>query len=99
MAAAVIEFDTLPDAVGPATKNDHFLGLGRRRLVFFFISRVEVGRVTLKFSSAGIHALVHRPNAMLLAQMANLLRCTFTVRKPPYIGKSRIGDTGALGIA
>ena len=80
VAAAIIELDSLPDAVGPAAQNNDLLLRCGRSFVFFFVSRIEIRRVTLKFRGAGIHVLVHRANAVLLAQMANLLA------RPPAVG-------------
>ena len=60
MAAAVVELDSLPNAVGAGAKNDDFLFRRRRGFVFFFVGRVEIGRVAFEFGGAGIDALVDR---------------------------------------
>ena len=73
VAAAIIELDSLPDAVGPAAQNNDLLLRGGRSFVFFFVSGIEIRRVTLEFGGAGIHVFVNWADAMLLAQMANLL--------------------------
>ncbi len=73
VAAAVVELDSLPDAVGPAAQDDDLLAVGRRRLVLVFVGRVEVRRVALELGGAGVHALVHRRDAVLLAKLMDLL--------------------------
>ena len=92
MTAAVIEFNSLPDAVRTAAQDDDFF-LGRwRRFVLFFVSGVEVGRVAFEFGSAGIHSFVNGLDAELLALVANLFLSASAVETPdasePSIGKS-----------
>ena len=82
MAAAVIEFNSLPYSIGSAAQDDDFLFRGWRRLILFFICGVEVRRVAFKFGGAGIHALVHRLNAMLLSLVANFVQVAFAVQTP-----------------
>ena len=62
VAAAVIEFNSLPDAVGPAAENDDFLLVGGRGLVFVFVGGIEIGREAFELRGAGIDALVDRPS-------------------------------------
>ena len=71
VAAAVIEFNSLPDAIGPAAENDDFLLVGRRGLVFLFVGRVKVRREAFELGGAGVDAFVDRHHAVLLAQVAN----------------------------
>src|SRR5437660_10918568 len=60
VAAAVIEFDSLAYAVGPAAENDDFLLLGRWRLVLFFVRRIKIRCVAFELSRAGIDELEYR---------------------------------------
>ena len=69
VAATVVKLDSLPDAIRPAAQNDHFLLVGRRGLVFFFVGRVKIRRIAFEFGGAGVHAFVNRRDAVLLAQM------------------------------
>ena len=94
VAAAVVELNSLPDAVGPAAENDDFLLVGRRRFVFVFVGRVEIRREALEFRGAGVHALVDRHHAVLLAQVANL----FLPFQPPDAGQAPVGESHALAI-
>ena len=66
MAAAIIEFDSLPDAVGPAPENGDFRPLAGVGLVFFFVCGIKIRREGLKFGGAGIHALENRPHAQFM---------------------------------
>src|SRR5581483_1475497 len=71
MAAAVIEFDALSDAVWPASQDEHLLSVGRRRLILFFIRRVQVRRVTFELRGAGIHKLINWADVLRSSQMPN----------------------------
>ena len=64
MAAAVIELDSLPDAVRPRPENDDLRLRCRRRLILFVIAGIEIGRLALKLGRAGIHHLVDRLQAL-----------------------------------
>ena len=71
MDAAVIEFDTLPDAVRPAAQNDDLLAVARIGLVFRlakargFVGRIHVGRDRLEFGSTAVDPLEHGIDAQL----------------------------------
>src|SRR6266581_3700101 len=59
VAAAVVEFNSLPDAVWSAAQ-DHDLGLGLWvGLIFLFVSRIHIRREGLELSCARVHALEH----------------------------------------
>src|ERR1019366_2420039 len=98
VAAAVIKFNSLPDAVGAGTENDDLLLLCRRSLVFFFVGRVEIRCVTLELRGAGIDPLVDWLHAVLLAEVANFFLAAFADQTPGP-GKSSIGEAHALGFA
>src|SRR5579863_9649569 len=57
MAAAVVELDSLRDAIRAATEDNDFRLVRRFRLVFVFVRRVHVRRVGLELGGAGIDAL------------------------------------------
>ena len=69
VTAAIVEFDTLADAVGTAAENDDLLFVGRRRLIDHrAVKRRLVGRIHIsggrgEFGGAGVDALEHRPHA------------------------------------
>ena len=75
MAAAIIEFDPLPNAVRSAAQN-HDLGprLGVR-FVFVFVGGIEVRREGFEFRRAGIDALEHRGHAVAGALQPHRSRC------------------------
>src|SRR5208282_963601 len=98
VAAAVIKFNALPDAVGTGTENDDFLLRSGSRLVFFFVGGVEIRRVAFELRRAGIDALVHRLHAVLLAKVPNFLLSAFAIQTPGS-GKTPVGEAHALGFA
>ena len=67
---AVIEFDTLTDPVGATTDHHNLLAVAGVRLALFLISGVHVGGIGGKLGGAGIHALVHRADIQIVAQLA-----------------------------
>src|SRR4051794_40568125 len=82
MAAAVIEFNSLADAVGARAKDDDLGLVGRRRLVLFVISRVKIWRHGLKLGGAGVDELKHGLDVLALAQFPNLLHAFLTLQLP-----------------
>ena len=97
MTAAIVELDSLSDSVWTASQNDNLLLRRGRRLIFFFVSRVEVGRVAFKLRGAGVYKFEHRLQTILGAQMSNLLSSPLAVAHLPQICKPRIRDAHALG--
>src|ERR1051325_1846396 len=98
MAAAVVELNSLPDAVRTAAENDDFLFRRGRSFVFVLVGRVEIRRVAFEFGGAGVHALVHRLQAVLLALMANFFLISFAAQAPGS-GEASIGEAEALCVA
>src|SRR5260370_35498855 len=71
MAAAIVEFDSLPDAIRPAAENHNLwprLGVG---FVFVFVGGIEVRRERFGFRGAGNDALEHRRLAVAGALQTN----------------------------
>ena len=66
MAAAVVEFNPLPDAVGAAAENGNLGPVCSLSLVLLFIGRVKIGGEGFKFSGAGIDALENGPHAQFM---------------------------------
>ena len=72
MHAAVVELDTLADAVRAAAQN-HDLALTRRlRLALLLVSRVQIGGGRRELRGTGVDALVHRADAELATQRPQL---------------------------
>ncbi len=65
--AAVVELDALADAVRAAAEHHDFLFRGRLRLALVLVGRIHVRRLGGELGSAGVHPLVHRPDAELVA--------------------------------
>src|SRR5208282_6445562 len=73
MAAAVIEFDSLPDAVRSTAEN-HDFGAGLYvGFVFVLIGGVKIRCEGFEFRRAGVHAFENRSDAITRALEAN--RC------------------------
>src|SRR4051812_27170974 len=88
MHAAVVELDTLADAIGPATQN-HDLGSGRcDRLVLSPIAAVKVGSLGFELGGAGVHGVKGRLNAQGLANLADLLFVYPSNRRNGAVGES-----------
>src|SRR5580704_3453846 len=98
VAVAIVEFDSLPDAVGARTEYDHLLLRCGRGLVFFFVSRVEIRCVAFELRGAGIDPLVNRLHSVLLAEVTNFFLAAFAVQTPGS-GETSIGEAHALGFA
>ena len=79
VAAAIIEFDALADAVRPAAEDDDLPRFADFGLVFGFaeqwgfVGRVEIGGGGVEFGGAAVDALIHRANAKLEADLAHFL--------------------------
>ena len=79
MDAAIVELDTLADAVGTTAQDDDLLAVAGLRLILRlaedrgFIGRIHVGRLRLELGGAGVDALEHRTHAQLVAQAAHLV--------------------------
>ena len=69
--AAVVELDALADPVGPGAEDDDGRALGLRKLVLELVRRVEVRRLGLDLSRAGVDGFVHRPHARRPSQPAD----------------------------
>src|ERR1700730_7442210 len=98
MAAAVIELNSLPDAVRAAAQDDDFFLVGGGGFVLFFVGRIKIRGVAFEFSSAGIDALVDWLDFVLLAQMANFFLIAFATQAPGS-GEAAVGKSHALGVA
>ena len=94
MAAAIIELDTLADAVGSRTENHDLRTIGWVRFVLFFVRRVKIRRVGFEFSAAGIDALVDGNQAELLAVGAHFVFASFR-----QVGEAAIGERGLFECA
>ena len=74
VAAAVVEFDALADAIGSAAQDDDLAPVAGLRLVVVLVAAVQIGRIGLEFGRAGIHQVVGGEHAQLLAQAAHVSR-------------------------
>ena len=67
--AAIVKFDTLPDAVRTTAQDNDFFAIRRRALAlrhakaWRLVGRIHIRRFRLKFGSACVNALEHRSHA------------------------------------
>ena len=94
MAAAIIEFNSLPDPVRPASQNYDLRFIAGFRFVLFLIRRVHVRSVRFKFRSACIDALINRSEMRLCAPMPNSRG-----GRLPQLRKLLVAGSHALGFA
>ena len=98
VAAAVIELDSLPDAVGTGAENDDLRLVGRRRLVLFVVGRVEIRRHRLELGGAGVDQLEDGADALPFAQFPHLLDA-FVALELPLGGDALVAEAEALELA
>ena len=72
MDAAVIEFDALPDAIGPSAQHNDLFTASRRGLTLFLVGRIKIGRGGGKLGGTGVDALVNRPDAQFVPRCPHL---------------------------
>src|SRR5437667_12894999 len=88
MTAAVIELNSLPDAVRSRPQDHDLAPVGWLRLILLFVRRIKVWRVGFKLRAAGVHPLVNRNQAQLFAIGAHFV--FGTVRQ---IGQAPVGHS------
>ena len=95
MAAAVVELDALPDAVGSSTEDHHpFLArLLGPDLVLIFPGGIVVGRLGLELGGAGVDRLVGGQDPAPLAIVADL-----HFRGAEHHGQLPVGEARLLGV-
>ncbi len=71
VAAAVIELDALPDAVGPAAQNHDLLAVAGVGFAGAFVDGIEIRREAFELRRAGVHAVEDGAHAQLLAAVAH----------------------------
>ena len=98
VAAAVVELDSLADAVGARAENDDLRLVGRRRFVLFVVGRVEVGRHRFELGGAGVHELEDGANALPFAQFPHLLDAVVAFELP-LGGDALVAEAETLQLA
>jgi hypothetical protein len=71
--AAVVELNALADPVGARAEDDDLLFRKRRRLVFLFVGRVEIGRLRFELTGAGVDDLPDGPDTLFFAPGSDLV--------------------------
>src|SRR5208283_2302176 len=94
MAAAVIEFNALPDAVGAAAENHDLLFLGDVGFVFVLVAGIHVGSEGFEFGGAGIDTLENRTNPV-----ASTLQTDGGGSGLPKLGEMFVASTDAFYVA
>ena len=69
--AAVVEFDSLTDAIGATPQDDDPILRGGSHFRLVFVGGVEVRRLSGEFCTAGVHRFVGRQHTRLLARRSN----------------------------
>ena len=92
--AAVIEFNSLADAVRATAEDDDFLGVGFAGFVFVAVGRVVVRRGGFEFRSTGIDEAVSRNDAFFFSFGANVV-----LRNATCVGDLDVGETELLSAA
>src|SRR5712692_187696 len=92
MAAAVVELDSLSDAIGAAAQDHDLLSRGRLGLALRFIAGVKIRRETLEFGGARVDAIEHRGDAHFLSPRAHGERT-----RAPSSRQEVVGEAAALG--
>ena len=92
VAAAIIEFNSLPDAVGTAAENHDFGAIDGARFVLFLVGGIQVRREGFEFGGAGVDALENRSDAEFVAARAHRGRLHV-----PELGDFFVARAGALG--
>src|SRR4030042_2000476 len=89
MNATVVKLNSLPDAYRPTADDHSFLLSQRLSFIFLLISAVEIRGLGIKFGSASIYHLVHRPDVPLVASLSYLLRQPIGQSAHLLIGKAQ----------
>ncbi len=74
VAAAVVELDSLADAIRAAAQDHDLLAIRWIRLALRFVARIKIGREAFEFGRAGIDAIEHRRDAQFFAARAHRQR-------------------------
>ena len=88
---AVVKLDALPDPVGATTNHYDLLSIAGVGLALFLIGGVHVRGVGGELGGAGIHALVHRADAQVVAQLAQAY-----LGDAQQFGQAGVGEALAL---
>ena len=94
VAAAIIEFNSLPDTVRAAAQNHDFWALLGVGFIFIFVGRIKIRSERFEFCGAGIHALKDRIDTVTRALQTNGGR-----RAPPNLGELLVARAVALHFA
>ena len=70
--AAVIEFNTLADAIGATAQHQDLVPIGGGRLALLLVGGIHIGGGGGEFGRAGVHSLVDRADTQTLAMLPNL---------------------------
>ncbi len=103
MDAAIIEFDALADAVGPAAQDHHLLAVGRlgfalgRGEAVALVAAVHVRRARGEFGGAGVDALEDRGHLQLFAQGPDIAGVLAGQHAEELVAKAHLLQTQQLG--
>ncbi len=69
--AAVVELDSLADAVRAAAQDHDLLPIGRIRLAEFLVRGIEVGRVARELGRTAVDSLEYRPDVLFVTRRSD----------------------------
>ena len=72
MNTAIVEFNSLTNAIRPTTKHHNFAPVASCRLTLFLVGRVHISSRGRELCRTGINPLVHRAQAKTVAVFAYL---------------------------
>ena len=93
VAAAIVELDSLPDAVRAAAQDDDLGSVGGGRLVFVLVRRIQIRRKRFKLGRAGIHPLEDGRDVRFGPLVAHGRRRGF-----PHLRQLLVACAGPLGL-
>ena len=88
MHAAVIELDTLPDAVGTTAQHHDLVIAAGRRFAFLFIGGIHVGCRGRELGRTGVNPFVDRPHCQVVTTLTYLALGTIQQARQPTVGKT-----------
>jgi len=88
MNGRIIKLNSLTDSYRARAEDDYFFLIRNNRLVFFFISRIKIRDIALKFGSASVYHFIHGHNFILDPDFENLFFALFPKIRYRSIAKS-----------
>src|SRR5699024_8453297 len=88
MHTAIVEFDSLANAVGPPTQDNDFLAIRVASFALLFISGIEIGSIGSKLGGTSINSLINGANTPFVSLLAHLGFHGIQQKSQPAVGKT-----------